>query len=419
MSVALIGLLTYDFALADVLSASALLAALGGALVSGIAGAAGASATNSSNKKIARENRDWQTVENQKQRDFIQEMFDEQNEYNTPSAQMARYREAGLNPYLSQGQIGSGSSTSVPSAPSGVGSPNLPSLSNPMAAAAGILGDTSISLAQQKLAHTNEQMAKVELLGRVRKVLGEEAYQQMKDKILPGLVTSPSEMTQDWRKEESEIALSQSQGEIARQKASLDKMLNDNGLGWRILTEYDNNAMKIHSEIGKMASDAKVNDAQVKSLTENLKLIVPQAKKLLADAAKAGADAQTINALRKYVVDQAKYTADTLMYESGMSALDYGEKYADYSEDALLRNYKQSGTAQGRKKDAYIYANHVARTVVKDVTEVAGGAANVYSRGAIGRAALRKRATSGSREKSIVYDSKSRPVYTNETWADY
>ena len=56
---------------------------------------------NSSNKKIARENRQ-----------FALDMWNRNNEYNTPLAQMQRLKEAGLNPNLMYGQGTTGNSSS-------------------------------------------------------------------------------------------------------------------------------------------------------------------------------------------------------------------------------------------------------------------------------------------------------------------
>ena len=45
-------------------------------------------------------NRNSQRKENQKNRDFQREMWNANNEYNTPTNQMARLQEAGINPHL-------------------------------------------------------------------------------------------------------------------------------------------------------------------------------------------------------------------------------------------------------------------------------------------------------------------------------
>lgn len=60
--------------------------------------------TNAANAELAKYN--WQQQK---------EMWNAQNAYNTPSAQMARYRDAGLNPNLIYGQGSAGNSPSIPS----------------------------------------------------------------------------------------------------------------------------------------------------------------------------------------------------------------------------------------------------------------------------------------------------------------
>lgn len=79
-----------------------------GALAGGIAGGLfnrGATAgANKTNIKLARE-----------QMQFEERMVKEQNEYNSPANQMARYAQAGLNPNLVYQQGNSGNQTSVPS----------------------------------------------------------------------------------------------------------------------------------------------------------------------------------------------------------------------------------------------------------------------------------------------------------------
>nr|QGT50721.1 hypothetical protein Elusimicrob1349_1910 [uncultured Elusimicrobia bacterium] len=64
-----------------------------------------------------------------------------QNEYNSPAAQMARYKAAGLNPNLVSGQISSGNASSVGSAAAGDGGANsLSKVSSTVAAIYGLKG---------------------------------------------------------------------------------------------------------------------------------------------------------------------------------------------------------------------------------------------------------------------------------------
>lgn len=71
--------------------------------------------TNEMNYKINQMNNEFNAREAQKNRDFQLDMWNKQNEYNTPSAQFNRMKEAGINPYNAGSSIGSGNSTSSPS----------------------------------------------------------------------------------------------------------------------------------------------------------------------------------------------------------------------------------------------------------------------------------------------------------------
>lgn len=72
-------------------------------------GAIGAFAQNSANET--------QMKMFHEQMRFNRDMIREQNAYNTPAAQRARYEEAGINPYLALGNISSGSQQSTMQAP--------------------------------------------------------------------------------------------------------------------------------------------------------------------------------------------------------------------------------------------------------------------------------------------------------------
>lgn len=99
-----------------------------GGAIGGIGNIISANKANKANKQIAAENRRWQTKENQLNRDWEEKMWQAQNEYNTPSAMMSRYKQAGLNPYL----VGAGSPSVGAAAsagtPSMVGVPNQPNM---------------------------------------------------------------------------------------------------------------------------------------------------------------------------------------------------------------------------------------------------------------------------------------------------
>ena len=68
-----------------------------------------------------RKNRKFQAAENQKARDYNTLMWEKNNAYNDPSAQMERLRNAGINPHLaySQGHMMNTSNAPAAASPSG------------------------------------------------------------------------------------------------------------------------------------------------------------------------------------------------------------------------------------------------------------------------------------------------------------
>lgn len=66
--------------------------------------------TNKANMELARYQNEWQTQENEKAYQRNLQMWNLQNEYNSPTQQMARLRSAGLNPNLVYGSGVTGNS---------------------------------------------------------------------------------------------------------------------------------------------------------------------------------------------------------------------------------------------------------------------------------------------------------------------
>lgn len=94
------------FPLAAAVGAGAL---LGGSIIGSSSSAAAQSKANETNLQIARETNAANAALAQQQQNWNIDLWNMQNEYNTPAAQMQRYKDAGLNPNLIYGS-GSGSS---------------------------------------------------------------------------------------------------------------------------------------------------------------------------------------------------------------------------------------------------------------------------------------------------------------------
>jgi len=88
------------------------------ALVAGIGGAFNSIFQGRQNRK----NREFQERENNINRQFAVDMWNKQNEYNLPTNQMQRLRDAGINPHLAYGNGQPMNTSNAPATPSGVGS---------------------------------------------------------------------------------------------------------------------------------------------------------------------------------------------------------------------------------------------------------------------------------------------------------
>lgn len=86
-------------------------AAIGG-LAQGIGGIISGNAANKTNLKINQMNNDFNREEAEKARQFQLDMWNKENEYNTPAAQRQRLQEGGYNPYFGS-DVSSGSATGV------------------------------------------------------------------------------------------------------------------------------------------------------------------------------------------------------------------------------------------------------------------------------------------------------------------
>lgn len=127
-----VGLITYNdsniicavMGLDDALIGSAVIGA-GANLLGGLFGSKNNSKANKMNLQIARETNALNYKMFQEQQKYNYDMWNMNNRYNSPTSQVQRALEAGLNPYFNTGDLVSASNTSAPS------SPSLPSLVTP------------------------------------------------------------------------------------------------------------------------------------------------------------------------------------------------------------------------------------------------------------------------------------------------
>lgn len=256
----------------DVLSA---IGSIGSGLVSAVGSYFGAKETNKSQERIAKANRQWQTEENQKSRDWEKEMWNESNLYNTPSAQMKRLREAGINPFIS-GSGGYSNISQVPSAPGMSGSPSMPVLENPLGNAgalfnSGVQGAISSAQIGANVANQNAKTA-IDAIKAYTEFLNATDGNYKEAKILLGTLLKPlgysSKQMEDIMHGQN---LNYMQTRIASDRQALEYNLFHR-YGERKadaeLRNIDKLIEKLDSDIVHNKSLNSLNDAQVEELAQ-------------------------------------------------------------------------------------------------------------------------------------------------------
>lgn len=141
-----------------------------GGLFSAIGNAFATADTNDSNERQAQLNRSFQRQEAQKTRDWQEEMWKKQNEYNSPEAMIAR----GLNPFISKT---GGTGASVPTGAQ-AGSVSTPSMQAPHFDFSSV--DTALaSFAQAKKLISESKQIETLLPYMVNKILGDTNYKNI------------------------------------------------------------------------------------------------------------------------------------------------------------------------------------------------------------------------------------------------
>lgn len=325
-----------------------------GDVFGGLAGMWSTDQANQTNKQIAdnqywytkdlnKENRDWQSEENKQARTWQEQMY---NLYNSPSAMMRQYREAGLNPYM-VGQGGAGSGGSAPSSPAMSGSPSAGGVSMGHPAVPydmSFIGDSIARYMQAKQvdASAADQTAKAEYqyiknYQELSKMNSDYAYEYL---VTHMQALRGTHFDADRFVNEFDYKLASDAA-----NASLAKLYNDiehtygKSKAANFVANQEQEFNKMAAEIRKMASDASVNDADIA-------LKAAQMVEAYAKSNNLNADTQTINALRNHLAN--------IYQKQSLSANDvYGETHSEYEANELVRGYMKSQDSKIRRREVH------------------------------------------------------------------
>ena len=228
-----------------------------GGLIGGIANLFGQSKAQKQNNRFIAE-------QNQKNMDFQIDMFNRTNAYNSPAQQMARFKEAGLNPHLIYGQGSSGNASPAPLPAQQVQEAYKPDFS--------FLGDSAMSAQQNYIAQRNLKLAEKTNEASVANQNADTANKLVQNANI--MADTANKMTDNRQKEAlmsgvmqlQQLAIASSTQGI--QKVDKDMQLIDSQLKTMEIGRNLTNAQinKISYEISNIVSQIKLRQIQGHSI---------------------------------------------------------------------------------------------------------------------------------------------------------
>lgn len=293
-------------------------------------------------------NRDWQSAENRAAEAWEEYMWNQQNAYNTPSAQRKRLQEAGYNPWISgsggpqslAGSAGSGHSNGA--AQLSLGSP-IP-VQNPFGGLNGIAQALGIDaqISNQNAKTLNEL---IDGFNKASQTFGYDRAQKMYEPLIRGVSGSDSQTNLIFQN--ARMALEEKRLKVVYQE-SVNEWLPR--LNQATIDKNDQWITESVARIGKMASDVKVND-------EKLDLMITEEAKNIAERNHLNADTKTINAIRDSFANKMDQEAVLMSYQRESAGMDITSKRADFIQESEGRKWQMSD--EGKKEGTQ---NVVTRT---------------------------------------------------------
>lgn len=333
-----------------------------GGLFSAIGNAFATSDTNDANERQAQLNRSFQRQEAQKTRDWQEEMWNKQNEYNSPEAMISR----GLNPFTNGA---SGTGASVPTGAQ-AGSVSTPSMQAPHFDFSSV-EQALASFAQAKKAISESNQIDTLTPYLVDKILGDTNYKNI------GVGRSGY-----WNKETGRVSAELDQ---SMERQQLENAVTAGKLSaaqtTQIYLQADAQAVLNKYMDANQQADLFTKAQYLYNLVQQGVLTEKQIKTELARAVEISARAQGQQIFNKI----SQGTADALMSATNMayytqyydSLWDYknvnNRKNMQYSKDKAIRDYYK-WSAGNAKKD---FDSYGLRNAIDYTSRIFQGAGNI------------------------------------------
>lgn len=257
-------------------------AALGGSILSATKGSKNIDKQIAAQKEENQKNRDWNLNLAKQQNQWNIDQWNRENAYNTPIAQMARYKAAGLNPDLMYGQQNLAAASPEMTAGDGSQPTDVSNLANKRT-----IGDmmvqasqTRLTNAQAKLAESqaNKTDAETEGQGYQNEILKSDAA--FRDALNSGTVQLNN---MSLKVSEKGMQLTDEQiTQVRKQCAQIDQSIEQSRAAVDEIRQKISN-LKTDQAISRLRyiMDAKLNEATIKKLASECNLNYIQAKKIV------------------------------------------------------------------------------------------------------------------------------------------
>lgn len=294
----------------------------GASLLGGILGKNSQSSANKTNLLINRENQKWNEKMMDKQNAWNLAQWNRENEYNSASQQVARFRAAGLNPYLMMQNGSAGSASSVTSAaPGNAGMSNTVSPYDFSSAAAGV----SNAVAQ----HYNNQLMAANVRKAIADAVGQEKQNTWLDTRLQAEIenikqnTKSSAVQAAWTKFQKLQGQTMLTGLLAQQDLQ-NQSLAENIVNQRANTLYTE--MQSSLAAANLSWLPKLKEAELASLAaqtfaavQSGKLSMHQGQLAIQNALESAARTQgqkLTNFQSRYIVSKLSWEADKAKWDA-------------------------------------------------------------------------------------------------------
>lgn len=327
----------------------AILAAAIPAAIGAVGGFASTAASNSFNRWSVTEQMRFQNQMYDKQRQdqlddqkwqeaSARRMFDYTNEYNSPSNQMARYREAGLNPYIhsTAGALTSGNASPV-SQPSTSPRAIQGNLSIPSFDASGISnGMSAVGESLFRATELNQQKLKIQgeisrMIPELRKFMDDDELGQVIRNVygvngninrIDSFVNAELERVQGEAvksRVEGELAVKYGDKQAAQMYSLAEYQMNKYEAEFKQIQENIEN-MRVERNLSRVS--IKRVESEIQEIASKIVVNIASAWNLRKQGEKFVADTKTVNAMREYLVSTARSDSRLRALQSYLSGAD-------------------------------------------------------------------------------------------------